>query len=128
MNFFDVLKKIGKGALVAERIAVPILDTVEPQWAPVINKVDGWLNRTQAAVISAESTITAAKSGGLKQAAVIQDFQNGLDSAQAALAIVGKTIQYDVEQYKKVVNDFAAAYNDAAAFKSTWKIVDLPKT
>ncbi len=127
MSFWSVLKKIGSVATGIEHVAVPIISIAEPQLAPWLAKLDGWINRTQAAVLSVEHTVTDAKSGGLKQASVIADFQNGLESAQAALAIAGKTIQYDVELYKKVVDDFVAAYNDAAAFKAGWKIVDLPQ-
>lgn len=121
-------KKLGSVMIGVERVAIPILEVAEPGWAPLLAKVDGWINRTNVAVISAEHTITDAKAGGLKQAAVIQDFENGLETAQAALAVAGKTIQYDTEQYKKVVDSFVAAYNSAAAFKATWKIVDLPQT
>lgn len=127
MNFFQVLKKIGSVALGIEHVAVPIISIAEPQFAPVLQKLDGWLNRTANAVVAVEATITDAKSGGLKQDAVIKDFENGLETAQAALAIVGKTIKYDVNQYKQVIDDFTKAYNDAAAFKKTWDVVDLPK-
>lgn len=128
MSFLDVLKKIGGVAANIEHVVVPILETVQPQWAPILNRVDDWVTRTSVAVVSAEHTVTDAKAGGLKQEAMIQDFINGMQTAQSALAIVGKAIQYDVEQYKAVVDAFAAAYNAAATFKQSWKIVDLPKT
>ena len=128
MGFWGAIKKIGSVALGIEHVAVPIIEIAEPQLTPILTKIDGWINRTQAAVLSVESTVTQAKAGGLKQDAVIADFENGLQTAQAALAVTGKTIQYDVEGYKKVIADFVAAYNDAAAFKATWKIIDLPQT
>ena len=126
MSFLGILKKIGTVALGIEHVAVPIVSIAEPQLAPWLAKLDNWVNRTQAAVLSVEHTVTEAKAGGLKQASVIADFENGLESAQAALAVTGKTIQYDVEMYKQVINDFVAAYNHAAQFKASWKIVDLP--
>jgi len=126
MSFSSVFKKIGSIALGIEHVAVPLLATADPALAPVLNTIDGWVTRTFAAVASAEQTVTAAKSGGLKSAAVQQDFVNGLQTAQAAMAVVGKTIQYDPTVYQQVIDDFAKAYNDAAAFKATWKIVDLP--
>jgi len=126
MSFLSVLKKIGTVALGIEHVAAPIISVADPALAPFITKLDGWLSRTQIAIQSAEATIVDAKAGGLKQAAVIQDFENGLQTAQDALAVTGKTIQYDKAQYEKVIADFVAAYNDAAAFKATWKIVDLP--
>jgi|SRR6185369_4441883 len=126
MSFLSVLKKIGQVAIGIEHVAAPIISVADPALAPFITKLDGWLSRTQIAIQSAEVTITDAKAGGLKQAAVIQDFENGLQTAQDALAVTGKTIQYDKAQYEKVIADFVAAYNDAAAFKATWKIVDLP--
>lgn len=127
MSFLSTLKRIaGIGAQI-EHIAVPILSIADPALIPVLSQIDGWVTRTNAAVVSAEHTITDAKSGGLKQAAVIQDFQDGIETAQSALAVVGKTMQYNVDEYKKVIDSFTAAYNAAAAFKQTWKIVDLPQ-
>ena len=126
MSFLSVLKKIGSVALGIEHVAVPIVSLADPALAPFLTKLDGWLSRTQTAVQQAEVTFTDAKAGGLKQDAVIKDFENGLATAQDALAVTGKTIQYDVAQYQKVIQDFVTAYNDAAAFKATWKIVDLP--
>ena len=126
MSFLSVLKKIGTVALGIEHVAAPIISVADPALAPFITKLDGWLSRTQTAIQSAEVTITDAKAGGLKQAAVIQDFQDGIQTAQDALAVTGKTIQYDTVEYQKVIADFVTAYNDAAAFKATWKIVDLP--
>ncbi len=127
MSFLSVLKKIGTVALGIEHIAVPIISAADPALAPVLAKVDGWLSRTQTAVQSAEATYTDAKAGGLKSSAVLMDFENGLQTAQDALAVTGKTILYDQAQYQKVINDFVQAYNDAATFKAGWKIVDLPK-
>ncbi len=126
MSFLSVLKKIGSVALGIEHIAVPIISAADPAIAPFLAKLDGWLSRTQTAVQSAELTFTDAKAGGLKQAAVIQDFENGLQTAQDALAVMGKTIQYDKAQYEKVIADFVTAYSDAAAFKASWKVVDIP--
>lgn len=126
MSFLSVLKRIGSVALGIEHVAVPMLSALEPGLAPVLTKLDGWLSRTQAAVQSAEVMFTEAKSGGLKSAAVVEDFKNGLQTAQDALAVAGKTIQYDQALYEKVIADFATAYTDAAAFKAGWKIVDLP--
>lgn len=127
MSFWGGIKKVFGVIAGVEHVAVQIVDIAEPQLAPWLNKIDGWLNRTQAAVLSVENTVTQAKAGGIKEASVVADFENGLESAQAALAITGKTIQYDLAQYKQVIADFVAAFNDAAAFKATWKIVDLPK-
>ena len=127
MSFLSVLKKVGTVFLGVEHVAVPLLSIADPALAPVLTQVDGWVTRTFSAVASAEATITTAQSGGLKSAAVQQDFLNGLATAQTALAVAGKTIQYDPALYQKVINDFTAAYNDAAAFKAGWKIVDLPK-
>jgi len=126
VSFLSVLKKIGSVAFGIEHVAVPIIAGVDPALAPILTKVDNWLSRTQTAVQSAEVTYTQAKSGGLKSNAVLQDFENGLQTAQDALAVAGKTIQYDPAEYQKVINDFVQAYNDAAAFKASWKIVDLP--
>jgi hypothetical protein len=128
MSFLSVLKKIGTVALGIEHIAVPIISAADPAVGPLLAKLDGWLSRTQTAVQSAELTFTDAKAGGLKQAAVIQDFENGLQTAQDALAVMGKTIQYDKTQYEKVIADFVTAYSDAAAFKASWKVVDIPPT
>lgn len=126
MSFLSVLKKIGTVALGIEKVAVPVLSVADPALAPFLTRLDGWLSRTQTAVQQAEVTITDAKSGGLKQAAVIQDFENSLQTAQDALAVTGKTIQYDAALYQKVIADFVTAYNDAALFKATWKIAELP--
>jgi len=126
MSFLSVLKKIGSVAIGIEHIAVPIISAADPAIAPFLAKLDGWLARTQTAVQSAELTFTDAKAGGLKQSAVIQDFDNGLQAAQDALAVMGKTIQYDKALYEKVIADFVTAYSDAAQFKAAWKIVDLP--
>jgi len=113
-------------AIGVEHIAVPLIEVAEPQLKPLLDGVDGWLNRTQAGILSLEKTVTEAKAGGLREASLVADFQNGLETAQAALALTGKTIQYDLDIYKKVIADGVAFYNDGAAFKATWKIVDLP--
>lgn len=126
MSFLSVLKKIGTVALGIEHVAIPIISAADPALAPVLARLDDWLSRTQTAIQSAEVTFTDAKAGGLKQDAVIKDFENGLMTAQDALAVMGKTIQYDKAQYEKVIADFVTAYSDAAAFKASWKIVDLP--
>lgn len=126
MSFLGVLKKIGSVAIGIEHVAVPLISVADPVLAPWLARLDGWLTRTQAAVLSVEHTVTEAKAGGLKQASVVADFENGLESAQTALAITGKKIEYDMDKYKAVVDGFVAAYNAAAEFKKTWKIVDLP--
>jgi hypothetical protein len=122
----NAFKKVGTVVIGVEHVAVPIIEIAEPQLKPLLDKVDGWINRTQAAVLSLEATVTQAKAGGIKEASVVADFENGLSTAQAALAIEGKTIQYDTELYKKVVADFVAAYNDAKLFRDGWKVVDIP--
>lgn len=127
MSFLSVLKKIGQVAVGIEHVAVPVISVADPALAPYLTKLDGWIAKTQTAIQQAEITITQAKAGGMRQAAVIQDFENSLQTAQDALAVEGKTIQYNVDLYKKVIDDFVLAYNDAATFKATWKIVDLPK-
>ena len=99
MSFLYVLKKIGSVALGIEHVAVPIISAADPALAPILAKVDNWVSRTQTAVQSAEATYTAAKSGGMKSEAVLQDFQNGLQPAQDAMAIMGKTIEYDPAPY-----------------------------
>src|ERR1700729_3197853 len=106
MSFLSVLKKIGTVALGIEHVAVPIISSVDPALAPILTKLDGWITRTQTAVQSAEVTYTEAKAGGLKSNAVLQDFENGIQTAQDALAVAGKTIQYDAAQYQKVISDF----------------------
>ncbi len=126
MSFLSVLKKIGSVALGVEHVAIPLLEAADPALAPALVIADGWFTRTFKAVASAETLITAAKSGGLKQAAVVQDFELGFQATQDALAVASKTMQYDINQYKAVSDAFTAAYNAAAAFKATWKIVDLP--
>lgn len=126
MNFFQVLKKVGTVLLGIEKVAVPIISAADPALAPILSKLDNWIGRTVNAVVTIEGSVTQAKAGGLKQAAVLQDFQLGIADAQSALAIVGKTIKYDEALYKKVIDDFALAFNDATVFKGTWQIVDLP--
>jgi hypothetical protein len=127
MSFWGGIKKVFGVVLGAEKVAVQIVSIAEPQLAPWLAKMDGWISRTQAAILSVENTVTQAKAGGIKEASVVADFENGLESSQAALAITGKTIQYDLALYKQVIADGVAFYNDAAAFKAGWKIVDLPK-
>jgi hypothetical protein len=126
MNFFSVLKKIGQVALGIEHVAVPLVEIADPTTIPALSRLDNWVNRISAGVVTVEAQVAQAKAGGLKSASVVADVQNGLADLNSGLALVGKTVQYDPAELQKVVDAFAAAYNQAATFKQGWKIVDLP--
>lgn len=125
MNFFGVLKKFGAVLIGVEHAVAPVISVLEPQLAPAISKLDNWLNRLTNGVVMVEATITQAQAGGIKQDAIINDFQNGIADFQYGLSLVGKSLQYDPDELKGVIDAFAAAYNKAATFKTHWKIVDV---
>jgi len=127
MNFVSVLKKIGRVAVGVEKIALPLAATLLPQYAPALNKIDGWVNRFTAMVVAAEDSIPQDGSGALKSSAVIADFETGLDFTNSILATRGKMLEYDKAELQGAINDFASGYNRLAKVKQSFKEVDLPK-
>lgn len=122
MSFLGILKNIGKGFLVAEQIAMPIAQTMLPQFAPVLGRIDNLVQRTQAAIITVEQNNPADGQGGVKQEAVIADFQAGLDEMQSILALSGKKLTYDEGELKSAINDQTSAYNHFAKVKASFKV------
>ena len=127
MSFLSILKTVGKVALAAEHIIALGAEMILPAYAAPIAAVDGLLQNVQAAIITKEIQNPVDGQGQLKAAAVTQDFNSMLSLAQEALAIGGKTISYDPTKLQAVIDAQTAAYNNWAALKGTFKIVDVPK-
>ncbi len=127
MSFWDVLKKVGRAVAGIEHTVAPIVEMALPQFAPEIAMLDGWVNRVHSAVITVEHNLPGDGQGGIKQNAVIADFEAGIDITNAVLAQRGKMLQYDNGALQTAINSFVAAYNALATVKQSFKEVDLPK-
>jgi len=126
-SFFSILKKVGSVAFGVERVAAPVASTVFPQFAPAIAQLDGWVNRLHSAILTLESENPVDGQGQIKAAAVIADFEAGLDITNAVLALRGKTLVYDKKELEAAISDFVSAYNHLAKLKASFHEADLPK-
>jgi len=125
MSFLSILKTIGEDALKIEPVAAAAVSFINPTLANLMNGISG---KIQTAVTNAELTVTQAKSGGVKSATVVSDFESGLDIAQEVLSAEGKAITYDPVQLQTAINNYVAAFNATAALKASFKIVPLSAT
>jgi hypothetical protein len=125
MSFVSILKKIVGVATGIEQIAVPVAETVLPQFAPLIAEADGIFKRLQTTVATVEASNPAAGQGQIKAAAVTADFQSGLALVQQVLALEGKTLTYDDTALQTAINSQVAAYNAMAQIQASFKIVPI---
>lgn len=126
MSFLSIFKAIGKGLVVTEHVAAPIVSTAFPQFAPWINKIDTLFGTTQAAIIQVEQNNPAGE-GQLKQAQTVDAFEAGLAEMQSILALSNKHLEYDDGKLKEAINAQVDAYNKFAAVKASFKVVEGPK-
>lgn len=120
-NFLSVLKKIGIVSLGIEKVAAPIVSSLFPVSIPIFAAIDSFVPKTQAAIISAEGT--AGATGAEKSAAVVTDFESGLELVQSVLALEGNKLTYDTAALQAAINSQVTAFNSFAAVKTSFKIV-----
>lgn len=123
MSFWGALKKVGGVIAGVEPVAVSIMKLYPPT-AGFANTIDDMWHAIQGFMVRAE-VVSPDKGGDLKLQMVISDFEHSLQLAQSALALDGKQLIYDQEQFKKVVADLTVALNDFSTFKGTIKIEPL---
>jgi hypothetical protein len=109
------LKIVGEDALKIAPIAGTAVGLVNPAAGALITGLAGHLT---SAIASVESTVTEAKSGPVKSAAVIADFQSALSLAGD---ITGKTFSYDAAALQTTIDAIVAAFNSIGAFKTSLK-------
>jgi len=115
MGFWSVLKKIGGVA----KDAAPVINVAGAIFPPA-GIAAGILN----AIIKAEATITAPKSGALKSAMVKTDVLASLEAAREAAAALGKELVYDEPALQAAIDAQVLALNKMDAFKTSFKFRD----
>lgn len=126
MSFLSILKKIGLGALSVEKAAEPIISVLYPPAAPWLSKLDDLTQHLQASVIATEVKTPIGDSAA-KSAQVIADIQTYFDTMNSGLALAGKTVLDDPALRQAAINGTVAAFNADAAWKASFKIIDLAK-
>jgi len=124
MSFISVLKKIGQVAIGIEHVAAPVVSSLIPGAAPIIGALDNLFTRVQTTIQTVELT-SPVGGGQLKAAVVVTDFEAGLETTQAVLALTGKHLEYDAALLQDAINNQVAAYNSFAKLKGSFKVVDL---
>ena len=124
MSFLSILKTIGKTALGIEEIAAPILKTLIPAAAPILDI----FSRLQVAITTAETNNPLDGQGVMKATAVVADFESGLGVTQEILSLEGKHLTWDDSALQAAISAQVAAYNAFAALKASFNIEDVPKT
>lgn len=125
-SFWGALKKIGSVLVGIEHMAAPIAAGILPQFSALILNLDSLVQKTQAAILTAEANHPTDGQGQLKQDAVIADFEAGLEVAQQMAALRKKTIVYDQQALKDSIAGFVAGYNNLAKVKTSMHEVDAP--
>lgn len=124
MNFSSIFSGIKKVLGVEHQLA-PMLSLI-PGVGNIIAAVDPWVGRLIGAMGNAE--IGSPVGGGtIKEAAVLADFEAGMDATQAILAAAGKRLVWDDAKLKTAIADMNKALASVAEVKASFKIEDLPK-
>lgn len=122
MSFISILKKIGSVVIGAEHIVAPVVETLVPSLSGPIAAVDGIFQRVQATITTLEANNPSDGQGAIKSAAVVADFQSGLDLTQQILSVEHKKLSYDGAALQAAINAQVAAYNAFATLKASFKI------
>lgn len=120
-SIFGGIKKV----LGVEHAIAPMLSLI-PGVGPIVAAVDPWVGRLIVSMGNAE--VGSPVGGGtLKEAAVLADFQAGMDATQGILAAAGKRLTWDDAKLKDAVAKMNVALSAVADVKATFKVEDLPK-
>jgi crotonobetainyl-CoA:carnitine CoA-transferase CaiB-like acyl-CoA transferase len=122
MGFTSILKKVGSVLLGIEHVAEPIVESLFPASTPLF----GVFDRLSQAITTVEASITTPGSGPQKSAAVVADFNAGLQLTQSILALEGKALYYDPAALQTAIDAQVAAFNAFAAVKTSFKVVAQP--
>lgn len=123
MSFVNILKKVGTILVGVEHVAAPVAAVVFPQFAGPIGLLDSFVTKIQGTIVTVENNNPLDGQGQVKQDAVINDFNAGLDLFQQTLALRGETLTYDQALLKDFIDNQVAAYNAAAKLKASFKVV-----
>lgn len=124
MSFSGIFSGIKKVLGVEHQLA-PMLSLI-PGVGAIVAAVDPWVGRLIGAMGNAE--IGSPVGGGtIKEAAVLADFEAGMDATQAILAAAGKRLVWDDAKLKSAIADMNKALASVAEVKASFKIEDLPK-
>ena len=119
MGLWSVLKKVvGVGKELA-----PVIGVAGAIFPPA-GIAAGILN----AIIKAEATITAPKSGAAKSALVKTDVLASLEAAREAADVLGKTLEYDEQALQDAIDAQVLALNKMDAFKKSFSFKDKAPT
>ena len=118
-------KSILSTILGIEKIAEPALMLI-PGAAPVLTILDPIFTKLQADINTVEVTKTADTPSQSSSDAVIANFENGLQVAQAFAATEGKMVVYDKLALQTAINAQVSALNSMATVKASFKMVPLP--
>ena len=124
MSFASIFNGVKKVLGVEHQLA-PMLSLI-PGIGGFFAAVDPWVGRLITSMGNAE--IGSPVGGGtIKEAAVLADFEAGMDATQAILAAAGKRLVWDDAKLKKAIASLNVALADVADVKSSFKIEDLTK-
>jgi hypothetical protein len=127
VSFLSILKGIGKGLLIADQYASPIVGTLYPPAAPWITKLNDLAQHLQGSIIATEAANPKDGQGGIKSVVVNGDLNSYIDTMNAGLAFAGKKVQDDPKLRQAAIDAGVAAFNASAAWQASFKTVDLPK-
>jgi hypothetical protein len=127
-SFISILKKIEQIAIGIEHVAAPIAETLLPQFAPLIARVDGMFTNLQTAVATVEMNSPVDGQGALKAQAVTADFEAGLAFTQSVLAPSNLKLSYDEMALQEAIAAQVTAFNAMAKVKASFKVVPLNPT
>lgn len=123
-NFQSILGKIAQG----EKLVEPVVEKFVPTSIPYFAIIDEIFAVVPQSVIKQEMMVVKTGTepvGETRQNNVIADFTTGLSKFNEILAIDKKKLQFNNDELKASIADFASAFTHLAAVKASIKIVDL---
>lgn len=120
MSFISIIKTI----VGVEHAITPILSVI-PGVGSIATGIDAIAQRLIGGIATAEANNPADGQGGIKAAAVVSDFQAGLELTQSVLAIEHKKLEYDAAMLQTAINAQVAAFNAMAALKASFRVTSL---
>lgn len=127
MSFISILKKIGTTILGVEHVAAPVIGALYPPAAPFLTNLDNLIQSVFGSIISTEQNNPKDGQGKIKSDSVNADINAYIATMNAGLALMGKTTVDDPALRQATIDAAVASLNAGAAWKASFKVVDLPK-
>lgn len=117
MNFLGIFKTVAKDAGIVAQYGSFGISAFNPALGAIVGKIG-------SAIVQVESQIPEDNAGSTKAQVVTNDFAASMQLTQSLLAATGKTMTWDQNKLKDVIDAQTKAFNLYHELATSIKIVD----